>query len=170
MERGRSSGRSWLICCFETAACTTAESVKPRIRGQRISHPMASAIPSARMTASIIRRSCALTYSFSDGGKHCGIKWSAETPDNNRLHRGARSLWRAGKSGFRAGAPNRDDAQESGLERLTRQCEYRQVRPHCRIIPAQIERLPKDLGLLGSATNSISGGFLLRLPRLEPLS
>src|SRR5215472_13918072 len=67
MERGRSSGRSWLICCFETAACTTAESVKPRISGQRISQPMASAIPSARMTASIIRRSCALTYSFSDG-------------------------------------------------------------------------------------------------------
>src|SRR5215510_6272280 len=54
MERGRSSGRSWLICCFETAACTTAESAKPRISGQRISHPMASAIPSARMIASII--------------------------------------------------------------------------------------------------------------------
>src|ERR1700747_2861080 len=30
-----------------------AESAKPRINGQRISHPMANAIPSARMPASI---------------------------------------------------------------------------------------------------------------------
>ena len=34
----------------------TAESAKPRISGQRISHPMASDIPNAFMTASIIRR------------------------------------------------------------------------------------------------------------------
>src|SRR5215472_7103302 len=113
MERGRSSGRSWLICCFETAACTTAESVKPRISGQRISHPMASAIPSARMTASIIRRSCAVTYSFSDGRETLRYQMVSGDTDNNRLYRGARSLWRAGKrGGLGAQAPNGDDAQE----------------------------------------------------------
>ena len=63
IERGWSSGSSWLICCFETTACTPAERAKPRISGHRISHPIAIAIPSARRTASIIGRSLASAYS-----------------------------------------------------------------------------------------------------------
>src|SRR5258708_25813868 len=54
MERGRSSGSSRLISLWETTACTTAESKKPRISGHRISHPMAKAMASACASASII--------------------------------------------------------------------------------------------------------------------
>jgi hypothetical protein len=54
IERGRSCGRSRAISRWETTACTTAESAKPRISGHRISHPMANAMLSARKIASII--------------------------------------------------------------------------------------------------------------------
>src|SRR5438128_7020650 len=46
-DRGESSGRSRLICDFETTACTAAERPKPRIRAQRISQNIAKASPRA---------------------------------------------------------------------------------------------------------------------------
>jgi len=45
--RGESSGRRRLISVFETTACTTPESAKPRMSAQRISQNIAKAIESA---------------------------------------------------------------------------------------------------------------------------
>ena len=51
--RAESSGRRRLIWSFDTTASTVADSVKPRMRAQRISQVMAKEIDSAWLTAPI---------------------------------------------------------------------------------------------------------------------
>jgi hypothetical protein len=68
IERGRSSGSSRLISLWETTACTTAESKKPRINGHRISHPMARAMANACVSASIIGCSDDANYGITQPG------------------------------------------------------------------------------------------------------
>jgi hypothetical protein len=43
-DLGEESGINLLASRFETTACTTPERVNPRIKGQRISQPIAAAM------------------------------------------------------------------------------------------------------------------------------
>src|SRR5438128_9568121 len=46
-DLGESFGNNFVISLFETTACTTADKLKPRISGHKISQNMANAIQSA---------------------------------------------------------------------------------------------------------------------------